>query len=153
MRGPNGAYRPDPEADWYLLAGDESALPAIAASLEQIPAGKFCAVLVVVDDPDHEIDLESPPDLELVWLHRSTSTTPFALLPDAVASLRWRSGDVDLFVHGEAAEVRATRKHLIADRGIDRASASISPYWRRGYDDESWRTVKRQWLADQEQDV
>ncbi|MBN6829368.1 siderophore-interacting protein, partial [Micrococcus luteus] len=32
--GPGGAYRPDPTADWHLLAGDEAALPAIAAALE-----------------------------------------------------------------------------------------------------------------------
>jgi Siderophore-interacting FAD-binding domain/Siderophore-interacting protein len=37
--GPAGAYRPDPQADWHLMVGDESALPAIAASLEAVPAG------------------------------------------------------------------------------------------------------------------
>ena len=38
--GPSGGYRPDPTADWHLLVGDESALPAIAASLEALPAGR-----------------------------------------------------------------------------------------------------------------
>jgi len=38
--GPSGAYRPDPAADWHLLAGDESALPAIAAAAEAVPAAR-----------------------------------------------------------------------------------------------------------------
>lgn len=38
--GPSGAYAPDPDADWHLMVGDESALPAIAASLEQVPVGR-----------------------------------------------------------------------------------------------------------------
>ena len=30
MEGPSSGYHPDPEADWHLLVGDESAVPAIA---------------------------------------------------------------------------------------------------------------------------
>src|SRR2546429_3762223 len=39
LAGPGGAYAPDPAADWHLLVGDESALPAIGAALEAMPAG------------------------------------------------------------------------------------------------------------------
>ena len=39
FEGPGSGYRPDPDADWHLMVGDESALPAIAASLEAVPAG------------------------------------------------------------------------------------------------------------------
>jgi NADPH-dependent ferric siderophore reductase len=89
----------------------------------------------------------------LVWLHRSGAEQPGDLLVDAVAALDWPAGRADVFVHGEAGEVRTVRRHLIAERGIDRETASISPYWRRGQDDEAWRQVKNQWIADQEADV
>ena len=56
-------------------------------------------------------------------------------------------------IHGEAGEVRSIRKHLIADRGIDESKSSISPYWRRNHTDEAWRSIKRQWLADQRNDT
>lgn len=150
MVGPSGNYRPAPAADWYLMAGDESALPAIAASLEAVPETAHTAVVVVVDGPDCEIDLTSPGSMEVQWLHRRTSATPENLLANAVAALHWRPGSVDVFVHGEAAEVRATRRHLIDARRVSRDQASISPYWRRDHTDESWRAIKRQWMAEQD---
>ena len=153
MRGPGGGYRPDPDADWYLMAGDESALPAIAASLEVLPAGRSCEVALVTDDADHEIALESAADLSVRWVHRNSSAAPDTLLVDAVGSVHWHRGRPDVFVHGEAAEVRAVRRHLVAARGIDRNSSSISPYWRRHHDDEAWRAVKKDWLAEADRDL
>ena len=59
--GPSGGYRPDPAADWHLLVGDESALPAIAASLEALPADAKAVVRLVCDGPAHEIELARRP--------------------------------------------------------------------------------------------
>ncbi|MEM1334384.1 MAG: SIP domain-containing protein, partial [Actinomycetota bacterium] len=92
-------------------------------------------------------------DLDLVWLHRSAAADADDALTDSIRALDWSDGPVDVFVHGEAAEVRAVRKHLLADRGVAKAGASISPYWRRDHTDEAWRAIKRQWLDEQEQDV
>ena len=50
LRGPAGGYRPHPEADSYLLVGDESALPAIAACAEAVPAGRHVVAVVEVED-------------------------------------------------------------------------------------------------------
>lgn len=152
MSGPSGGYQPNRDADWYLLAGDESALPAISRSLERVPSQKACVALVVVDDPSHEMDAVDGPR-QITWLHRSQSASPDSLLHDTVADLSWRAGIVDVFVHGEAGEVRATRKHLISERGLDREAMSVSPYWRRDHDDEAWRAIKKQWLQDQDKDV
>lgn len=152
MVGPSGAYRPAPAAEWHLMIGDESALPAIAASLEVLPVDRRCVVIAIADDVSHRVDLPVTPATELIWLDRDGSNGEDAIV-DAVARIDWRPGDVDVFVHGEAAEVRALRRFLIAERGVDRAKASISPYWRRGHTDEAWREIKRDWLAEQEADV
>jgi NADPH-dependent ferric siderophore reductase len=151
--GPSGGYVPDPSADWYLMAGDESALPAIAASLEQVPAGRPVLAVLLVDDADHELSLESPGELQVTWVHRSSVDDPSARFLAAVEALEFPEGTVSGFVHGEAAETRAIRRHLLGDRGLDRAALSVSPYWRRGQTDEAWRQVKREWLAEVEQDV
>ncbi|MEM9607850.1 MAG: siderophore-interacting protein [Actinomycetota bacterium] len=149
---PGGGYRPDPAADWHLLAGDESALPAIAASLEAMVDGAIGRALVVVDGPAHELDLQHPSGVEVEWLHRRDHEHPDEVLLGAVAALELLPGTPQLFVHGEAGETRAVRKHLKVDRGVDIDGASISPYWRRTFTDEDWRKVKRQWIKDQARD-
>ncbi len=151
--GPGGNYQPSPDVDWHLLVGDESALGAIGASLESLPPNARAIVFAIVDGPDHEIDLPSDADIKVHWFHRMESNDPEAVLLEAVANADFPDGDFDVFVHGEAAEVRAVRRHLIADRGVDPDAASISPYWRRQHTDEDWRQVKRSWMADQASDA
>jgi NADPH-dependent ferric siderophore reductase len=150
--GPSGGYAPDDSADWYLMVGDESAIPAIATALEQIrPAAPVLAVLIV-DDVDGEMELDCDGDLQVHWVHRDTTPGEEAVVR-AVARLHFPAGRPDVFVHGEAGEVRAVRRHLLAARGLTREGTSISPYWRREFTDEAWREVKRDWLAQVEQDV
>jgi NADPH-dependent ferric siderophore reductase len=151
--GPSGGYAPAPGAGVHLMVGDESALPAIAASLAQVPAGVPVFVVAVVDDADHELALTSPGDLRVTWVHRASAPDDDKLVLRTVEQLELPPGEVQVFVHGEAGEVRAVRRHLVADRGIDRDGASISPYWRRHLDEERWREVKREWLAASDHDV
>lgn len=153
LEGPSSGYRPDPDADWHLMVGDESALPAIAASLEAVPPGRPVVVRLVCDDADHELPLTTPGDLDLVWLHRATTDDPVALLADALAALEAPAGTVHAFVHGEADEVRAARRHLLGERGLERARMSCSPYWRRTLTDEAWRAQKKAYVAQMESDV
>ena len=55
LMGPSGAFTPDPEADWYLFAGDEAALPAIGAALEALPDDAIGRVFIEVAGPDDQI--------------------------------------------------------------------------------------------------
>ncbi len=87
FEGPGSGYRPDPTADWHLFLGDESALPAIAASMEAVPPGARVVVRLVCDGPEHEIALDSPGDVDLAWLHRTGGTDDAELLAEAVRAL------------------------------------------------------------------
>lgn len=151
--GPNGSYRPDPDADWHLLVGDESALPAIARSLEAMPADAQVTAVLLVDDADHQIELDSPADVDVRWLHRMVHSDNPDLLVQTVAGLDLPDGVPHGFVHGEAGETRAVRKHLLADRGLPKERFSTSPYWRRNFTDERWREIKKEWLAEVAQDA
>jgi NADPH-dependent ferric siderophore reductase len=140
LLGPGGAYAPDPDADWHLLVGDETALPAIAATLERIPAGVPVHALVEVDGPADEQPLTSPGRLDLRWCHRDPARP--GRLVDAVSALAFPAGRVHAFVHGEAGLVRALRRHLLDGRGVPREDLSVSGYWRRGDDEEGFRVFK-----------
>ncbi|GAB2922086.1 siderophore-interacting protein [Nonomuraea fastidiosa] len=144
MLGPGGGYAPDPRADWHLLVGDESALPAIAASLEALPEDALAHVFVEVDSPEDELKLETSADARITWLYRGDRPVGEKLVA-AVRALGFPEGDVHAFVHGEAGFVKELRRFLRLERGIGLDRLSISGYWRAGVDDEAWRAVKRDW--------
>jgi NADPH-dependent ferric siderophore reductase len=145
LRGPNGGYVPDATADLLLLVGDEAGLPAIAASLEALPAGVRALALVEVDGPDDEVEIVSAADVDVRWLHRGTAEAgTTTLLDDAVRALEWPAGRVQAFVHGESALLKSVRPHLLDERGVARADISVSAYWRRGTTEEGFRAWKSQ---------
>ena len=141
LLGPSGAYAPDPTADWHLLVGDESALPAIGAALERVPAGVPVHALVEVDGPADEQHLPTSGRLDLRWIHRDAGHPE--QLVEALAALTFPAGRVHAFVHGEAGAVRALRRHLLDERGVPRDDLSVSGYWRRGDDEEGFRVFKQ----------
>jgi NADPH-dependent ferric siderophore reductase len=137
LSGPGGAYTPDPDADWHLLVGDLAVLPAISASLPRIRAGVPVCVLIEAA-PEDRVELSSPGALSVTWVQPGG-------LPAAVAALEFPEGRVHAFVHGEASDVRAVRRHLLAERGVPKESASISGYWKRSRTEEGWREDKPEW--------
>lgn len=140
--GPGGAYHPDPEADWHLIAGDESAVPAISAALDALPERAVARVLVVVDSEDHQPALRQGDGMEVTFLHRRAGDEQ--PLAQAVRDLEWLPGRVQAFVHGEALEVmRGVRPYLLKERGLPREDVSVSGYWRRGETEEGFREWKR----------
>ncbi|MFE9625437.1 siderophore-interacting protein [Streptomyces sp. NPDC006527] len=142
--GPGGAYAPDPGADWHLLAGDESALPAIAAALESLPAGAVAHAFIEVAGPEEEQKIDS--DVEVVWLHRGDRPVG-EMLVEAVRALEFSEGRLQAFVHGEAAAVKELRALLRVEHRIPREDLSISGYWRLGHNEDGWQASKREWNA------
>jgi len=151
FNGPGGAYAPRAGAGWHLLAGDESALPAIAAALERVPDGAAARVFVEVAGPEEEQRLPAPARAEIVWLHRGAGRVG-DLLVEAVQKLDFPDGEVHAFVHGEAGFVKALRRHLRVERGVPLDRLSISGYWRRGRDEDGWQSSKRDWNRQVEQE-
>ncbi len=144
VRGPGGAYRPDSDADHHLLVGDESALPAIAASLESLTSGQRATAFIEIDGPDDEQTIDSAGDVDLRWLHRTPALAGSTdLLDRAVRAWDWPDGRVQVFVHGESRLLKSVRPYVARERAVPRADLSVSAYWRLGETEEGFRSWKQ----------
>jgi NADPH-dependent ferric siderophore reductase len=132
MLGPQVSHLRTPgEHAWKLIVGDETALPAIGALLESLGADERALVFVEVQDAAEEQRLTSAGNVELRWLHRgSLAPGASAALVDAVRGADFPAGAVFAWLAGEASCVRALRRHLVAERGIDRRAVAFTGYWR-----------------------
>jgi NADPH-dependent ferric siderophore reductase len=130
---PGGAYKVDAAADWYLIGGDEAALPAVATLLEALPEFCFAHVFVEVSDPAEELSLESPAQFQLTWLHHSGATQPVGLrLEQAVREFLFPEGNGRVWLGCEAGIMRNIRRHLLNERRMDRAHVHTQGYWKYG---------------------
>ena len=143
------AWHPPAHATQLLLAADETALPAAAAILESLdrPATAFLEV------PARDDCLPISGPAKVTWLVRSAGERLEPVLRahlDAVAPAAeptavepaeeddiWEvpeqtTGGFYAWLAGESGMVVALRRHLVAERGVDRASVAFMGYWKRG---------------------
>ncbi|GAA2355120.1 siderophore-interacting protein [Saccharopolyspora halophila] len=122
------------EADYYLLVGDETALPAISSIVEGLPPTARGQVLVEVDSIADQQRVACPPDLSWTWLHRDGVVPGRSRqLHEAVQGLDVPADlDVSAWVAGESGAVRGIRRHLRDERGMDSKSVLAIGYWKYG---------------------
>ncbi|MFF3324037.1 siderophore-interacting protein [Streptomyces sp. NPDC002889] len=138
MVGPSAVYsRPVSltnsiaDSDWLLLAGDETALPAIGTLLEALPEGARAVAYVEVADAAERQTFDTHGDVTVRWLHREgTPAGRSNVLVDAVRKAEFLPGRPFAWVAGESGAVRALRRHLVDERGLDKRSIDFSGYWR-----------------------
>ncbi|WBB77805.1 siderophore-interacting protein [Micromonospora sp. WMMD882] len=173
-----------PPAGTLLLAGDETAAPAICAILERLPADAHGQAMIEVPDPADALPVAAPPGVTVTWLPRADGAhgsrlgpavaavaaellptpEPVPALAGAVvtgpATLTGAAAgvgvggalvevDVDrdilwevptpadpaplyAWLAGEASMIRNLRRHLVAERGLDRGAVAFMGYWRLG---------------------
>jgi NADPH-dependent ferric siderophore reductase len=130
MAGPVG--RVAPLSDWTLLAGDETALPAIARMLELMPEEARGLALIEVDGPTDEVPIRAPEGVTLRWLHRKTEGLERPLV-EAIRAAEFPepSSDPYVWVACEHDDAKAIRSHLRVDRGLNRDRHQVVGYWQR----------------------
>ena len=141
--GPGPVKRLAPDADWYLIAGDMSALPAISVNLAALPPDATGHAVLEVISRDDEIALDKPAGVEVTWLINPHPNRPDSKLEDAVKAIPWRDGRVSVWAAGEYARVRAVRQYIRNERRVDPKDAYVSCYWKIGDTDEQMKAAKR----------
>lgn len=130
---PSGAYLPEATADWYVILGDEAALPAIATLLEALPSTIEAFVYIEVFNEREEQELPSLATTHITWLHRGNEhDLPGLLLVDAMRNVDIPQGDGRVWVSAEASIMRKIRKQLLEERDLDRSDIRTQGYWKQG---------------------
>jgi NADPH-dependent ferric siderophore reductase len=131
VSGPGRGYTTDPDATELLLAGDETAIPAISQLLEALPGRTAVRVHVEVAGPDGRLPLPHHPGAEVAWHDLPTGEPPGAALVAAVRGAPLGAG-ARVWAAGEAAAMQRIRRHLFEERGLSRRQAVVRGYWKVG---------------------
>ncbi len=134
--GPRGSMVVEDTFDWYLLVGDESAVPAIARRLEELRPEARALVVIAVAGPEEEIPLPSRADTDITWVHRplAEGDDPAPIL-EALAALQLPEGEGYCWAAGEHAVAKAVRAHLVERPQVNTDWLKAAAYWRKGHAD------------------
>ena len=136
VAGPGRNYVIDPSADWFVLAGDDSAIPAIATILEQLPPTAQVTVFIEVVDGKEEHRISPTSRAPVTWLHRGEDPkTAGTLLEARLRGLELPPGSGRVYVACESGAMRRIRRHLLTERSLSRDHVVTRGYWKLGATD------------------
>ena len=124
--GPRGSFIIPLDYDWHLLAGDETALPAITRRLEELPAGARAIAVVQVADAADRRSLRSAAQVQVQWVATADE------LIQAVRALALPAGEGYAWCAGEAGAMATLRRVLVQEKGHDPQALRAAAYWKRG---------------------
>jgi NADPH-dependent ferric siderophore reductase len=128
-------YRPPVHARSQLLVGDETALPAVLAILDQAPPSLAAEVYLEVPTAADVRDVAAPPGARIHWFSRDDvpDQRPGSVVLDAVRRAEMPPGRVYAWVAGESRLATSVRRHLVSERGVPKADIAFAGYWRHGW--------------------
>jgi NADPH-dependent ferric siderophore reductase len=142
--GPGPRKLVHPDADWYLLVGDMTALPAISGNLELLPdTARGNAVIEVMDEADIQ-DLQKPPHINIEWVINPRPGHDSAPLLERVRSVAWAPGTASVWAACEFASMRQLRDYFRNERGLSSGNLYISSYWKAGISEDNHKIAKRE---------
>lgn len=124
--GPRGSMVVPVDYDWHLLAGDATALPAIARRLEELPEGARALVLLEVADAADERGLATRAHAQVHWVRSSQAWL------QALRGMTLPEGEGFAWCAGEARTMAQAREILLQDHGHPKEAARIAAYWKAG---------------------
>lgn len=141
--GPGPCQPINLDADWFLLAGDMSAFPAISVNLDRLPNdARGYLVLEVLDEKDKQ-SLELPDTMDVIWIVNSDPDSADTQLEECVRQLPWLDGQVAVWAAGEFGAARALRQYFRHERAVPREYMYVSSYWKIGDTDEGMKAAKK----------
>ncbi|KQV82896.1 siderophore-interacting protein [Rhizobium sp. Root1220] len=136
LGGPRGSFVVATDFDWYLLVGDETALPAIGRRLEELPASAKALVVAEVAGPEEEQAFLSKAELSTHWLHRGSEPAGSTDRLDlALRDISLPAGDGYIWIACETIAAKRLRAVMVEERQHPKAWIKAAGYWKRGQAD------------------
>lgn len=144
IAGPSGTKLVSTTADWFLIAGDMTALPAIEANIKLLPGTATGHLVIEVQEIADQRQFDLPDNLSIQWLMNPEPQSGKSELATVVKTLPWLDGTPNIWVAGESSIVRELRSYFAKTKLLDRAHRYTSGYWIIGQDEDAFQFVKRQ---------
>ena len=130
--GPRGSIVVPDDFDWYLLVGDETALPAIGRRVEELRAG-VPVTTFALGEAGESHDFPTKAIWTPHWIARNGASDDAALLRKALANYTLPPGEGFVWIAAEASVARSVRSHVVEDLGHPRHWTKAAGYWKRGH--------------------
>ena len=118
------------DAAWTLLVGDESALPAVAGILRDLPRDARGHALIELADLDDRQQVHAPDGFDVHWIVREPDAPVGRSALEHLHDLTLPEGTVHAFAAGESKLATGTRRHLVNERGVPKGDITFCGYWR-----------------------
>lgn len=142
--GPGPKKMINTDAEWFLLVGDMTALPAISVNLETLPNdAKGYAFIEVVSEGDIQ-SLKHPTGIDVKWIVNPHPGEDNQSLVNQVKSIEWLSDDVSIWAASEFSTMKALRQFLKNEKQVAKDKLYISSYWKLGSNEDQHKVVKRE---------
>jgi NADPH-dependent ferric siderophore reductase len=125
---PRGSFAMPGDAEWLLLVGDLTAMPAMGRIAETILAGSRSVPTRIWAEVPDDLGGYLPEGPDVTWLEPPAPGQ--SALAAVVESIDWPPGDGYFWMAGESAQMRAIRKHLMRERGLPSSAYDVMGYWR-----------------------
>ena len=143
--GGPGPAKPLPAGfDRYLVAGDMTALPAIAANLEELAEDAMGFVALEIQDDADRQELMAPAGVTIRWLVNPEPGTRPDLLETALREQGSPAGNIYAWAASEFSAMRRLRAYLRDEQGLGSDRLYLSSYWKSGLTEEAHKLAKRQ---------
>lgn len=139
--GPRGSSVVPDDYDWYVLIGDESALPAIGRRVEELRAGVPVITLAVVDGTADEQAFVADAAWTGHWVHRDGAQSDADLLLGALQGLTLPEGEGFVWIAAETGVAKVLRAHVLDPMGHRREWTKAAGYWTKGLADAADKSL------------
>lgn len=140
--GPGPAKFINLDAEWFLLAADMTALPALSANLKLLPKDAIGKAFVEIISETDKQDLQKPENIELIWVINDEPGSDTSPLFHAIEQSDWQSGQLSVWSACEFKTMKKIRHYLKDDRKVEKLHLYNSSYWKKGNTEEEHKAFR-----------